>query len=144
MYAGVDPVSCADDFLERVLVSDHYERSGLVLGHPAACFGQVVHLFARAHVVLLPAQQPVDDGPALRIVHIPVAQIDQELPDLRLEYDDDGKYSDVQDHVHDRRHEPHVERPHDNADDVERHDSHEDAHRGRTAKPSERQEYYDA
>ena len=115
--------------------------SGLVFGHAAACFGEVVHLFARAHLVVLPSGELVDDGPAPGVVHVSVSEPYEEFPDLRLEDHDDGEDTDVKYHVHDGDHESHVEGSHDDADHVQRYDCHEDAHCRGAFEPSEHQEY---
>ena len=53
------------------------------------------------------------------IINISVAELDEELSDLGLENDDYRQHSDIQYHVHDCRHQPHVEGRQDNPDDIE-------------------------
>ena len=96
------------------------------------------------HIKTFVTKNLVDKGAAFGIVHVPVAELDQELSDFRLEYDNDGQHSHIQDHVHDCSHEPHVKSTDNHSDDVERYDSHENTHRGRTAKPPECEEDYDS
>ena len=136
----VYPVSGADDFIKRSVMCDHDKRSGLVLRHSAAGLCEVVHGLASDGVCSLSSQDPVHDGTSLCAVHVSVAEPDEEFPDFRLEDDDQGYDSHIQHHVHDGRHQPHVECLHHDPDDVERHDGHEYAHRRRTFDPSEHEE----
>ena len=142
--AGVYPVSGADDVVQSVLVGDDDQGSGLVLGHSSACLGQVVHLFACAHLGALPTGELVDYGPALSVVHVSVSKPYQELSDLRLEYHDDREHTDIQYHVHDRAHEPHSESSHDDTDHIQRYDCYENAHGRGAFEPSEYEKYYNA
>ena len=117
---GVDRVSCAYDFFKRGLVCYHDEGACLVLRHPAACFRYVVDSFADAYVRALPvlAEELVEDGLALRAVHVSASEPHEELPYLRLEDDDDGDESDVKHGLHDVGHEPHVECRYDDPDHI--------------------------
>ena len=115
------------------------ERSCLFFRHSSARLCQVVDGLAVFLMLLLPSHQSVNDSLASRTVHVPVAKSGKELSDLRLEYHDQRKHSDVKNHVHDGGYEPHVEGCHKNSGQVERYDSNEDADCGRTFQPSESQ-----
>lgn len=116
------------------------ECSGLVFRHPSACLGDVVDGFAVRHAGDTLAQNPVHYLASLGAVHVSVAQADQELSDLRLEYDYECYHSDVKDRLHYRGHQPHVECRHQHPDQVQGHDRHEYAHGRRSSQPFEGEE----
>ena len=126
--AGVDAVSRVYDLVKRHSLGEDDEGSGLVLRHSPAGLGQVVHRVAVRDVRRVLSEYPVDDGPSLGVVHVPVAEAYQEFPDLRLEYHDEGEHTDVKHGLHEGGHEPHVECRDQHPDEVERHDGHKDAH----------------
>ena len=122
-------VTCVYDLVQRETVRNDNQCSGLFLRHLSACLCQIIHFFAhsRAGRCVL-TEDSVEDILSSRAAHVPVAKSYEEASDLRLEDYDQGKDSDVEHHVHDCHHEPHVERSHKYPYDVKRHNGDEDTH----------------
>lgn len=132
-------VACADDVVKRHLVGEDYQGACLLFRHSAAGLGDFVQRFVSARYARA-AENPVDQCTALCVVDISVAEVYEDLSDFRLEYHDKREHSDVKNRLHESCHQPHVERRYQHPDDVERHDSYEDAYRRRSSEPLEGQE----
>ena len=109
MYRCVNVVSGAYDVVKRACVSNDDQGSGLVFGHSAAGLRNLIGRLASCAYALLAAHEPVHDLLAFRTLHPLVSDPDEELAYFRLENDDECDHTDVQDGLHERVHQSHVE-----------------------------------
>ncbi len=76
VYGGIYSVTRADDFFQRILVCDYYQRAGFFFSHSTACFGEVVYGFAgRSQIVASAASEyPVGQSPPACAAKVSVAE----------------------------------------------------------------------
>ena len=133
---GVHDVTGLDYALEVAAARDHDECSDLLLAHYAAGFGDLycrVHHY-RGFTVLEESVEEAAPSGGLG------SEAVEDMPDLRLEYDDDGQNTYVEDGFQQGCHHLHVQRLHDDAHHQQEKDGDEYLHSGGAPDPPEKDE----
>ena len=109
MNVGVDLISGVYHVLKLHAVGYHDKRSGLGFRHSEAGFRNVIGLFSIFPLYSRAAKNPVYQSLASWTAHISVAKSCEEFSQFRLEDDDEGEHSDIENHVQDGFNKSHVQ-----------------------------------